>query len=312
MAEKGKFRLEVPLDASGIKDFKPERPVKVVAYDRQDKVAGWRKLTSTLMEKATRPSSSKPIRAHFRWSWVRRKPATRSSGACRRSASTCLPRDGARATWRNSRPSRSAAYYWWWWWRWCREYTITGKLVCANGSPVVGATVCAYDVDWWWWWTSQEQVACATTDINGAFSMTFTRCCGWWPWWWWQTREWLLDPILVERISNFPERRFAIRTPTARYAQAQSGRLPAVAADSRPADRATVRRQPAPQGSPVALSSHIDPGALDSLRNRLVNVLPKDFPIRIWPWYPWFPWWDCDADIIFKATQFCGSDCRPS
>ena len=35
MAEKsGKFVLEVPLDASGIKDFKPDRPVKVVAYNR--------------------------------------------------------------------------------------------------------------------------------------------------------------------------------------------------------------------------------------------------------------------------------------
>jgi len=32
-----KFTLEVPLDASGIKDFKPERPVKVVAYDRHGK-----------------------------------------------------------------------------------------------------------------------------------------------------------------------------------------------------------------------------------------------------------------------------------
>ena len=36
MAEKsGKFTLEIPLDASGIKDFKPDRPVKVVAYNQQ-------------------------------------------------------------------------------------------------------------------------------------------------------------------------------------------------------------------------------------------------------------------------------------
>ena len=40
MAEKsGKFVLEVPLDASGIKDFKPDRPVKVVAYNRSGAVA---------------------------------------------------------------------------------------------------------------------------------------------------------------------------------------------------------------------------------------------------------------------------------
>ncbi len=39
MAERGKFVLEVPLDASGIKDFKPDRPVKVVAYDRKGATA---------------------------------------------------------------------------------------------------------------------------------------------------------------------------------------------------------------------------------------------------------------------------------
>ena len=36
MADKSnKFVLEVPLDASGIKDFKPDRSIKVVAYNRQ-------------------------------------------------------------------------------------------------------------------------------------------------------------------------------------------------------------------------------------------------------------------------------------
>src|SRR5271169_3829846 len=30
-----RFVLEVPLDATGIKDFKPDRQVKVVAYNRQ-------------------------------------------------------------------------------------------------------------------------------------------------------------------------------------------------------------------------------------------------------------------------------------
>ena len=29
--ETGEFRLDVPLDASGIEDFKPEQPVKVLA-----------------------------------------------------------------------------------------------------------------------------------------------------------------------------------------------------------------------------------------------------------------------------------------
>ncbi len=30
--ESGNFRLQIPLDASGIKDFKPDRAVKVVAF----------------------------------------------------------------------------------------------------------------------------------------------------------------------------------------------------------------------------------------------------------------------------------------
>jgi hypothetical protein len=37
MAQSQKFILEVPLDASGIKDFKPDQPVKVVAYNGQGK-----------------------------------------------------------------------------------------------------------------------------------------------------------------------------------------------------------------------------------------------------------------------------------
>jgi hypothetical protein len=28
--------------------------------------------------------------------------------------------------------------------------------------------------------------------------------------------------------------------------------------------------------------------------------------LRVWPWWPWQPWWDCDADIVFRATQNCG------
>jgi hypothetical protein len=46
------------------------------------------------------------------------------------------------------------SYWWWsWWWRWCREFTIHGRVVCPDGRPVVGAEVCAYDVDWFarWW-----------------------------------------------------------------------------------------------------------------------------------------------------------------
>ena len=91
--------------------------------------------------------------------------------------------------------------YWRWWWIWCREFTITGTVVCADGSPVPGAEVSAYDVDYFWWWSSIFQAgSTAVTDANGNFSITFTWCCGWWPWWWWEQRYWRLDPLLVEKI----------------------------------------------------------------------------------------------------------------
>src|SRR5262249_22625415 len=99
-------------------------------------------------------------------------------------------------------PIAISAYYWWWWWYWCRNFRITGRVLCANGNPVPGAQVCAYDVDWWWWWWSNQQVGCATTDVNGTFEIDFTWCCGWWPSWWWRYRTWLLEPTLAERISR--------------------------------------------------------------------------------------------------------------
>ncbi|HYU83876.1 MAG TPA: carboxypeptidase-like regulatory domain-containing protein, partial [Kribbellaceae bacterium] len=103
-------------------------------------------------------------------------------------------------------PVRISPYFWWWWPWWCREYVVRGRVVCADGSPVPGAQVCAYDVDWLWWWSSTEQVGCDTTDINGAFEIRFRWCCGRWPWWWWKYRAWKFDPILVDKIKPVLER----------------------------------------------------------------------------------------------------------
>lgn len=300
------FTLEVPLDASGIKDFKPERPVKVVGYDRHGK-----------------PISSTEARLDAKGHGNATLTFDRNPGAVQVALGPAKANDDElkglqtitvnvpSTRWRESNtvklsPVVISAHYWWWWWRWCREFIITGRLTCADGRPVVGATVCAYDVDWWWWWTSQEQVGCATTDANGLFSMTFTRCCGWWPWWWWLTREWLLDPVLVDHISNFlkEDGKFArLPRPTPKPSMEVFQQLLQTGASGA---RGRLGAAMAPQGSPHALTSEIDANALDSVRKQLVEVLPKNFPIRIWPWYPWFPWWDCDADIIFKATQLCG------
>jgi hypothetical protein len=305
MAEKGKFRVDVPLDASGIKDFKPERPVKVVAYDRHGKALsssqaeldakGHGHVTLTFDEN---PGAIQVILG----------PASASDEELRGLQTISVNVPSTR--WREGTTVKLAPVvitgHYSWWWHWCREFTITGRVVCANGQPVVGATVCAYDVDWWWWWASQEQVGCAATDANGNFSLSFTRCCGWWPWWWWLTREWLLDPILADRISTFlkEDPKFArLPRPTPKPSMAVFQQLLQGAPG---ASHGRPGAALAPQGSPLALTSAIDANALDGMRKRLVEVLPRNFPIRIWPWYPWFPWWDCDADIIFKATQLCG------
>ena len=70
--------------------------------------------------------------------------------------------------------------YWWrYWLRWCRDFTIEGTVVCADGSPVPGAEVRAYDVDFLWWWSSVIPVGpSAVTDANGNFQIKFRWCCG--------------------------------------------------------------------------------------------------------------------------------------
>ena len=189
--------------------------------------------------------------------------------------------------------------YWWWWWIWCREFTITGQVVCADGSPVPGAEVTAYDVDFWWWWSSITQVGNAVTDANGNFTLTFRWCCGWWPWWWWELRYWRLDPLLVDKIypvlKLHPELEVRAPSPTPTLdlvsLKPQVVRGGALSKPSFPASQA------------------VTPELISQSREKLVAALPyiPEFErLRIWPWICWFPWFDCDPDIIFKVTQNCG------
>jgi hypothetical protein len=172
---------------------------------------------------------------------------------------------------------RIAPYYWYWWFIWCREFTIRGVVVCANGQPVPGATVCAYDVDWWWWWSSTQLIKCATTDASGAFEIKFTWCCGWWPWWWWQQHHWRLEPSLVERIAPV------------------LGRDPGLAVLVQPTPQPSVadfRQLVAGDAALLGNAQSIDPAALPVLRSQLLARLPAAAELehlRIWPWWPWQP-----------------------
>ena len=288
------YRLIVPLDASSIEDFKPDQRVKVAVQDRTGA------LHSQLVEldAAGHGRATFTFAAHPGTVLVILGPHNASDQDLTR-LQTITVNVPARQ-W-GERPEltlsaiRIAPYYWYWWFVWCREFTIRGVVVCANGQPVPGATVCAYDVDWWWWWSSTHLIKCATTDASGAFEIKFTWCCGWWPWWWWEQRFWRLEPSLVERI------------------------VPVLGRDSELARLV----QPTPQPSLAALrqllgadaalignAPTIDPAALPGLRSRLLARLPAAAGLerlRIWPWWPWWPWWDCAPDVIFRVTQNCAA-----
>ncbi len=187
-------------------------------------------------------------------------------------------------------------YYWRWWLVWCRKITITGRVVCPNGSAVPGAHVSAYDVDFFWWWFSAQKVgATAVTDANGVFTISFKWCCGWLPIWWWRLRHWALEPLLANRI--LPVLRLDDKLPR----PPTPDPVPDIAVFSGLLDPTTtfVPRK----GTPF------DPTVVPSLRDRLLTALPR-IPelerLRIWPWFPWTPWLDCTPDIIFRVTQNCG------
>ena len=156
--------LEVPLDASKVSDFKPDRPVKVVAIGKRE-----------TQERLVNLNESGKGTASFRFAeapgslQILMGPETASASDLQnlQTISVAVPA----SSWRDASEVKLpdvaiSSYYWWWWWHWCRNFKVSGRVLCANGSPVVGATVCAIDVDYWWWWSSQEQVGCATTDAN--------------------------------------------------------------------------------------------------------------------------------------------------
>jgi len=208
---------------------------------------------------------------------------------------------------------RIAPYFWRWWLLWCREFVVHGRLICADGSPVPGAQVCAFDVDLWWWWHSIQQVGCATTDANGAFEIRFRWCCGWWPWWWWQRRHWLVEPSLAHLIlpalsakPGLPPIPLPDPAPDlSMFKRLLQGGGRGLAARLQPS--AAVNRALAVGGGGAQAS--FDPAQLNALqaalRERLPSI-PELESLRLWPWFPWNPWLDCNPDLIFRATQDCG------
>jgi hypothetical protein len=303
MAASKEFLLEVPVDASQISDLKPNHPVKVVAYPRQ----------GAAQERVVKLNADGQATASFSFSeapgatTVALGPDTATAADLKnlQTISVNVPA----SSWLNATSVKVSTiaispYYWRWWLHWCRSFKVTGRLVCADGSPVVGATVSVYDVDAWWWWFSEQLEGTAVTDSTGSFEIDFTRCCGWWPWYWWELRDWAVDPYLVEKISAVVKQNPKVgRLPAAIPAPSLDvfqTLLASSAKTTRAGRLANVARPAA-----ALANTTVDPSELNSLREQLIAVLPPEFPLPIWPWYPWFPWLNCNANLIFKATQVC-------
>lgn len=204
----------------------------------------------------------------------------------------------------------------WWslWLTWCRDFTISGRVVCADGSPVPGAEVHAYDVDYFWWWSSIGQVGpTAITDASGHFTIKFRWCCYWWPWWWWRLRSWRLEPLLIDRIRPVLALNPAIHIPEPDPVPSLDwvAHLPQPVPVQPPLPTHPVVPvlpvRPIPEPALTA-GKALDPSMLPALQAKLLAALPH-VPelerLRLWPWFPWAPWFDCTPDIIFKVTQSC-------
>jgi hypothetical protein len=311
------YELIIPLDASTREDFKPEQPIKVAIQTRDGSVNN----------QTVKLSKSGKGTANFVF---KEKPGKLNVAVGPESASNeelfgmqTIGLNVSVRQWTDQPvlklpPIKISPYYWYWWLRWCRTFTIRGKVLCPDGNPVPGAEVCAFDTDYWWWWSSKQLVGCATTDVTGSFEIKFRWCCGWWPWWWWRYRIWQLEPILADRILKIIKQELKPRKipipgpipdPTI-FVELLEGvdmlgpqpEPPDMPATSVTAAKAIIQRTQSQQ------RSILEPTLLDELRLKLKDQLPAipDLDaLKLWPWYPWYPWWDCTPDITFQVKQNC-------
>lgn len=300
MSAVSKFVLRVPIDVSRVPDFTPGHGLNVLVWNRQ---GSHQQRHVTFERKGTVTAAFALERESESWC-VALGPEAATPSDLRNLQTTFVAVPSG--SWHSSaevelRPIQVSAWDWWWWQHWRQSFRVTGRVVNAHGRPVSGATVSAFDIDAWWWWTAQEQVGSALTDSEGNFLLEFTRCCGWCPWWWWASRDWRVDPVLVERITGFVR-------------QYPGLGLLAAAANSVPSleifqPLLTSRARPMPSALAATLGQAgrtIDPIALGQVRERLLEILPRRFPLPVWPWSEWSPWEDCGANLVFRVTETQG------
>ncbi len=315
-----KFKLVIPLDATGVQDFDPKQPLKVMVVSRE----GIRQVQMVELSAKGVGEAEFAFDEHPGDVQVLVGPASASEEELEGMQTLRMEIPGRH--WRDepvlkARPLEISPYFWYWWLRWCRTFTIRGRVVCPDGNPVPGAKVCVRDVDRFFFWTSTQEIGCATTDANGAFEITFRWCCGWWPWWWLRHRFWEIDPVLWAKIREWLHEIGEVEhvhIPGPRPDPAWLEKLLELHAEVKPGPRPPVERlQPGPMAmmtaetAPAPQKAMLDLARLEQLRPDLAKRLPRLTEIsdlKLYPWYPWLPWWDCSPDVIFKVTQIQGGE----
>ncbi len=288
----GALTLEIPIDASQIEGFTADQKLKVVAR-------GGGELQSASIKMGKSGKGSAKI------SFKKAPPSVQLfvgpdgleddeiAGMDTLTQKVSARMLGAGGTIRLN-PILIPPFYWHWWLRWCREFTVRGRVVCADGTPVPAAEVCAFDIDGWAFWHSKQQVGCATTDQNGTFELSFRWCCGLWPWYWWQRRVWEFDPGLAGLFGSATRMNpdLVLDPPTGQPSLKPFATL--------------LRDTGLDTNSPLGAD---DLAGLETVRLSLVErlgVQPELERLGIWPFRPWYPWRDCAPDLIFRVTQDCG------
>ena len=310
MATEGKFQLTVPLDASKVEGFKPEQKLKVAVLDAQNQVLASRTVAFDAKGNSKASFSFDKAPGTVR---VIVAPADAADDVLQGldTLSVIVDRRGFLKPSLQLKPIVISTFWWRSWLRWCRTFTVEGRIVCADGRPVPGAKVCAFDVDNWWWWSSLQQVGCATTDGNGEFKLQFRWCCGWLPWWWWRLRDWRLDEDLAQRLTKLVQSQGGLRLP-----RPQPQPDPAIfdvllggprRSMSGEADSILPSTSSLTAGA-ARLNSPLDLTRLNGLREKLLVRLPQPTDgllQQLWPWAPFEPWRDCTPDLTFRVTQQC-------
>ncbi|HZF11883.1 MAG TPA: carboxypeptidase-like regulatory domain-containing protein [Thermoanaerobaculia bacterium] len=299
------LQLQVALDASQIKDLKPDSKIKVVTKDGNGALASQIVTLGGTGGKGAKPVATFPFAKPPGTVQVAVGPADATDEEL--FGLQTLTTAVSAHEWTQATVLRELAitpHYWAHWLLWCRTFTIHGRVVCANGQPVPGARVQAFDVDFWWWWSSLQQVGpTVTTDANGQFTITFRWCCGFLPWWWWSRRIWRLETVLAEAITPVLERDPQLRglaLPSPRPSLQSFNALLQAKTPGQPVPAATA--------SPLARAEVLQPEILAGLQPQLAKRIaapPAVERLRLWPWFPWQPWFDCSPDIIFRVTQDC-------